>query len=174
MQFQLSSVFFAFSLGTRTHYFGRTLLHGGAKVWSHEPFKHVTCRFLFLTLRFLILVRNMHDCTCTLCISFLFLDWNSRLVLEGSYLLSLLGINVILSEIGVSSYNHSRWVWRGKLHDLELRSCLPPPKTLFIASFLFCGGCLCSTHSINLLEEVLLSNIFHLLRTIVLTHGVIS
>lgn len=32
MQLQLSSVFFTFSLGTRTHYFGRTILHGGAKV----------------------------------------------------------------------------------------------------------------------------------------------
>lgn len=31
MQLQLSSVFFTFSLGTRAHYFGRTLLHGGAK-----------------------------------------------------------------------------------------------------------------------------------------------
>lgn len=32
MQFQLCTVFFTFSLGTRTHYFGRTILHGGAKV----------------------------------------------------------------------------------------------------------------------------------------------
>lgn len=31
MQMQLCSVFFTFSLGTRTHYFGRTILHGGAK-----------------------------------------------------------------------------------------------------------------------------------------------
>ncbi|KAL3379244.1 hypothetical protein AABB24_000121 [Solanum stoloniferum] len=31
MQFQLCTVFFTFSLGTRTHYFGRTILHGGAK-----------------------------------------------------------------------------------------------------------------------------------------------
>ncbi|XP_042393407.1 callose synthase 10 isoform X2 [Zingiber officinale] len=31
MQFQLCAVFFTFSLGTRTHYFGRTILHGGAK-----------------------------------------------------------------------------------------------------------------------------------------------
>ncbi|EPS65323.1 hypothetical protein M569_09455, partial [Genlisea aurea] len=31
MQLQLASVFFTFSLGTRTHYFGRTLLHGGAQ-----------------------------------------------------------------------------------------------------------------------------------------------
>nr|XP_017246674.1 PREDICTED: callose synthase 2-like isoform X1 [Daucus carota subsp. sativus] len=30
MQLQLAPVFFTFSLGTRTHYFGRTLLHGGA------------------------------------------------------------------------------------------------------------------------------------------------
>lgn len=31
MQMQLCSIFFTFSLGTRTHYFGRTILHGGAK-----------------------------------------------------------------------------------------------------------------------------------------------
>ncbi|MCH98110.1 callose synthase 10-like, partial [Trifolium medium] len=31
MQLQLCSVFFTFSLGTKTHYFGRTVLHGGAK-----------------------------------------------------------------------------------------------------------------------------------------------
>ncbi|XP_074292592.1 callose synthase 9-like [Silene latifolia] len=31
MQFQMASVFFTFSLGTRTHYFGRTILHGGAR-----------------------------------------------------------------------------------------------------------------------------------------------
>jgi callose synthase len=29
MQLQLASVFFTFSLGTKTHYFGRTILHGG-------------------------------------------------------------------------------------------------------------------------------------------------
>ncbi|KAL2322507.1 hypothetical protein Fmac_026886 [Flemingia macrophylla] len=31
MQLQLASVFFTFQLGTRAHYYGRTLLHGGAK-----------------------------------------------------------------------------------------------------------------------------------------------
>lgn len=31
MQLQLAPVFFTFSLGTRIHYFGRTLLHGGAR-----------------------------------------------------------------------------------------------------------------------------------------------
>ncbi|KAF8043311.1 hypothetical protein BT93_A1603 [Corymbia citriodora subsp. variegata] len=31
MQLQLSSVFCTFSMGTRAHYFGRTVLHGGAK-----------------------------------------------------------------------------------------------------------------------------------------------
>ena len=36
MQFQLCTVFFTFSLGTRTHYFGRTILHGGARV-CHLP-----------------------------------------------------------------------------------------------------------------------------------------
>ncbi|KAL6966330.1 Callose synthase 9 [Sarracenia purpurea var. burkii] len=31
MQLQLCTVFFTFSLGTRAHYFGRTILHGGAR-----------------------------------------------------------------------------------------------------------------------------------------------
>ncbi|KAI3669007.1 hypothetical protein L6452_40226 [Arctium lappa] len=31
MQLQLAAVFFTFSLGTKLHYFGRTILHGGAK-----------------------------------------------------------------------------------------------------------------------------------------------
>lgn len=31
MQLQLASIFYTFSLGTQTHYFGRTILHGGAK-----------------------------------------------------------------------------------------------------------------------------------------------
>ncbi|OMO85718.1 Glycosyl transferase, family 48 [Corchorus olitorius] len=31
MQLQLSVVFYTFSMGTRAHYFGRTILHGGAK-----------------------------------------------------------------------------------------------------------------------------------------------
>lgn len=31
MQLQLCSVFFTFYLGTKSHYFGRTILHGGAK-----------------------------------------------------------------------------------------------------------------------------------------------
>ncbi|XP_022894872.1 callose synthase 5-like isoform X1 [Olea europaea var. sylvestris] len=46
MQLQLASVFFTFSLGTKLHYFGRTILHGGAKyratgrgfVVRHEKF----------------------------------------------------------------------------------------------------------------------------------------
>ncbi|XVF27644.1 hypothetical protein REPUB_Repub14bG0126000 [Reevesia pubescens] len=31
MQLQLASLFYTFSMGTRTHFFGRTILHGGAK-----------------------------------------------------------------------------------------------------------------------------------------------
>ena len=31
MQLQIASVFFTFSLGTKAHYYGRTILHGGAK-----------------------------------------------------------------------------------------------------------------------------------------------
>ncbi|KAJ7957014.1 Callose synthase [Quillaja saponaria] len=46
MQLQLATVFFTFSLGTKAHYFGRTVLHGGAKyratgrgfVVRHEKF----------------------------------------------------------------------------------------------------------------------------------------
>ncbi|XP_028091370.1 callose synthase 5 isoform X3 [Camellia sinensis] len=46
MQLQLAAVFFTFSLGTKAHYFGRTVLHGGAKyratgrgfVVRHEKF----------------------------------------------------------------------------------------------------------------------------------------
>ncbi|KAF9617600.1 hypothetical protein IFM89_037663 [Coptis chinensis] len=46
MQLQLAAVFFTFSLGTKIHYFGRTILHGGAKyratgrgfVVRHEKF----------------------------------------------------------------------------------------------------------------------------------------
>lgn len=46
MQLQLAAVFFTFSLGTKLHYFGRTVLHGGAKyratgrgfVVRHEKF----------------------------------------------------------------------------------------------------------------------------------------
>lgn len=46
MQMQLAAVFFTFSLGTKVHYFGRTILHGGAKyratgrgfVVRHEKF----------------------------------------------------------------------------------------------------------------------------------------
>uniref|UniRef100_A0A0D3GC04 1,3-beta-glucan synthase n=1 Tax=Oryza barthii TaxID=65489 RepID=A0A0D3GC04_9ORYZ len=47
MQLQFCSVFFTFSLGTRTHYFGRTILHGGAKIFSDAwPFMqyHATGR----------------------------------------------------------------------------------------------------------------------------------
>ncbi|KAL5555548.1 hypothetical protein UlMin_037784, partial [Ulmus minor] len=46
MQLQLAAVFFTFSLGTKVHYYGRTILHGGAKyratgrgfVVKHEKF----------------------------------------------------------------------------------------------------------------------------------------
>ncbi|KAH1090006.1 hypothetical protein J1N35_017263 [Gossypium stocksii] len=31
MQLQLAAVFFTFSLGTKTHHFGRTIMYGGAK-----------------------------------------------------------------------------------------------------------------------------------------------
>ena len=31
MQLKLASVFFTFQLGTKSHYYGRTILHGGSK-----------------------------------------------------------------------------------------------------------------------------------------------
>uniref|UniRef100_A0A0E0JXY1 1,3-beta-glucan synthase n=1 Tax=Oryza punctata TaxID=4537 RepID=A0A0E0JXY1_ORYPU len=37
MQLQLASVFFTFSLGTKAHYYGRTILHGGAKYRPTGP-----------------------------------------------------------------------------------------------------------------------------------------
>lgn len=45
MQLQLCSVFFTFSLGTKTHYFGRTILHGGAKVCL---LCYIFCSFVIL------------------------------------------------------------------------------------------------------------------------------
>lgn len=58
MQFQMSSLFFTFSLGTRTHYFGRTILHGGTKVCC--PNAVITCVLI---------------CTSLLCVkSFKFLE----------------------------------------------------------------------------------------------------
>jgi callose synthase len=31
MQMNFSSLFYTFSMGTKSHYYGRTILHGGAK-----------------------------------------------------------------------------------------------------------------------------------------------
>ncbi|RZR84275.1 hypothetical protein BHM03_00011059 [Ensete ventricosum] len=52
MQLQLCAVFFTFSLGTRTHYFGRTILHGGAK--SHIQTLRGKILETILSLRFFI------------------------------------------------------------------------------------------------------------------------
>ncbi|KAG6790984.1 hypothetical protein POTOM_000094 [Populus tomentosa] len=47
MQLQLGSVFFTFSLGTKSHYFGRTILHGGARsavgLWLYLGFLLPIC-----------------------------------------------------------------------------------------------------------------------------------
>ncbi|KAJ8616668.1 hypothetical protein MRB53_036040 [Persea americana] len=40
MQLQLAAIFFTFSLGTKSHYYGRTILHGGAK-YRHTGRKFV-------------------------------------------------------------------------------------------------------------------------------------
>ncbi|XP_077226535.1 glucan synthase-like 4 [Tasmannia lanceolata] len=46
MQFQLAAVFFTFSLGTKSHYYGRTVLHGGAK-YRPTGRKFVVCHASF-------------------------------------------------------------------------------------------------------------------------------
>ena len=45
MQLQLASVFFTFLMGTRVHFYGRTLLHGGAK---YKPSKHAQSKRSFV------------------------------------------------------------------------------------------------------------------------------
>lgn len=54
MQLQLCSVFFTFSLGTRTHYFGRTILHGGAKVCTGLLLFSYKLIFCFSSLYYLL------------------------------------------------------------------------------------------------------------------------
>jgi callose synthase len=46
MQLQLASMFFTFQLGTKAHYYGRTILHGGAK---YRPVRH---RFVVYHVKF--------------------------------------------------------------------------------------------------------------------------
>jgi callose synthase len=92
MQLQLSSVFFTFSLGTRTHYFGRTILHGGAKykatgrgfVVEHIPFaenyrtyarSHFVKGMEIIMLLIVYLVYGAHDRTTASYILLTFSSW---------------------------------------------------------------------------------------------------
>ncbi|KAG0624695.1 hypothetical protein M758_3G268300 [Ceratodon purpureus] len=92
MQLQLSSVFFTFSLGTRTHYFGRTILHGGAKykstgrgfVVEHIPFaenyrtyarSHFVQGMEIIMLLIVYLVYGAHDRTAASYILLTFSSW---------------------------------------------------------------------------------------------------
>lgn len=86
MQLQLAAVFFTFSLGTKTHYFGRTVLHGGAKyratgrgfVVRHEKFAEnyrMYSRSHFvkgLELMMLLIIYQIYGTVANDMISFLF------------------------------------------------------------------------------------------------------
>lgn len=63
MQFQLCSVFFTFSLGTRTHYFGRTILHGGAKVEFWSGAHQLMCFSIFSYWYNICLIKSQYRAT---------------------------------------------------------------------------------------------------------------
>ncbi|KAL8143622.1 hypothetical protein V2J09_016654 [Rumex salicifolius] len=87
MQLQLATVFFTFSLGTKAHYYGRTLLHGGAKyratgrgfVVRHEKFAEnyrLYSRSHFtkgLEIMFLLIIYQMYGGTATSTAAYLLL-----------------------------------------------------------------------------------------------------
>ncbi|XP_024363886.1 callose synthase 9 isoform X2 [Physcomitrium patens] len=92
MQFQMSSLFFTFSLGTRTHYFGRTILHGGTKykstgrgfVVEHVPFaenyrtyarSHFVKGMEIIILLIVYVVYGAHDWTAASYILLTFSSW---------------------------------------------------------------------------------------------------
>ncbi|PKA65497.1 Callose synthase 4 [Apostasia shenzhenica] len=88
MQLQLCSVFFTFSLGTKSHYFGRTILHGGAKyratgrgfVVRHVKFAenyrmHSRSHFTKgLELMLLLIIYQIYGSAATDSITFMFLS----------------------------------------------------------------------------------------------------
>ncbi|KAK6922818.1 1,3-beta-glucan synthase subunit FKS1-like, domain-1 [Dillenia turbinata] len=87
MQLQLAAVFFTFSLGTKVHYYGRTILHGGAKyratgrgfVVRHEKFAEnyrMYSRSHFvkgLELMILLIVYNLYGSAATDSTSYIFM-----------------------------------------------------------------------------------------------------
>ncbi|KAH9320865.1 hypothetical protein KI387_015504, partial [Taxus chinensis] len=88
MQLQLASFFYTFSLGTKTHYFGRTILHGGAKyratgrgfVVRHEKFAEnyrLFSRSHFtkgMELMMLLLVYNIYGTAANDLMSYIFMN----------------------------------------------------------------------------------------------------
>ncbi|PQQ13143.1 callose synthase 5 [Prunus yedoensis var. nudiflora] len=90
MQLQLASVFFTFSLGTKVHYYGRTVLHGGAKyratgrgfVVRHEKFAEnyrLYSRSHFvkgLELMVLLIVYQIYGSAATGSLSYLFVTFS--------------------------------------------------------------------------------------------------
>nr|GMC60546.1 Callose synthase 5 [Ipomoea batatas]GMC64359.1 Callose synthase 5 [Ipomoea batatas]GMC66566.1 Callose synthase 5 [Ipomoea batatas]GMC67888.1 Callose synthase 5 [Ipomoea batatas] len=90
MQLQLAAVFFTFSLGTKLHYFGRTVLHGGAKyratgrgfVVRHEKFAEnyrMYSRSHFtkgLEIMILLIAYQMYGAAAPDSVSFLFLSFS--------------------------------------------------------------------------------------------------
>lgn len=90
MQLQLAMVFFTFSLGTKVHYFGRTILHGGAKyratgrgfVVRHEKFAEnyrMYSRSHFvkgLEITLLLVVYQLYGKTFAGSIGYLLLTWS--------------------------------------------------------------------------------------------------
>ncbi|XP_071914345.1 callose synthase 5 [Coffea arabica] len=90
MQLQLAPVFFTFSLGTKVHYFGRTIIHGGAKyratgrgfVVRHEKFAEnyrMYSRSHFtkaLEIMVLLIVYEIYGSAATGSAAFLFLTFS--------------------------------------------------------------------------------------------------
>ena len=90
MQLQLASVFFTFSLGTKVHYYGRTVLHGGAKyratgrgfVVRHEKFAEnyrMYSRSHFvkgLELMVLLIIYQIYGSAVTGTISYIFVTFS--------------------------------------------------------------------------------------------------
>ncbi|XP_043697795.1 callose synthase 5 [Telopea speciosissima] len=90
MQLQLAAVFFTFSLGTKLHYFGRTVLHGGAKyratgrgfVVRHEKFGEnyrMYSRSHFvkgLEVMILLIVYQIYGAAATSYTDYLLLTWS--------------------------------------------------------------------------------------------------
>ncbi|KAL3528069.1 hypothetical protein ACH5RR_012725 [Cinchona calisaya] len=90
MQLQLAPVFFTFSLGTKLHYFGRTILHGGAKyratgrgfVVRHEKYAEnyrMYSRSHFtkaLELMVLLIVYQIYGSAATDSVAFMFLSFS--------------------------------------------------------------------------------------------------